>query len=390
MTESTPNQVAAAAVVRAGRVLATRRTHPADVAGRWELPGGKVEAGESVADAVVREVHEELGCSVAYLRALSGRAFIKPGYELTTHLVRLASGEPIPREHDAVRWLAPEELDEVDWLPADRPFLPEIAELLFDGSRLEGGNVGGAVRIGPTVRRPVGAWTPAVHSLLGSLRARGLTEVPRVLGVDARDREVLSYLPGRVLDIDSELPSEALLADAMRWLRRFHEAVSEVQVAGPWRTRSGALRPGELVAHNDFAPYNVAVSTSSDGERLVGVFDWDMAGPATRVDELAFAAWNWVPLWRPIPTDLVARRLGVMSAAYGEVDPVRILEGVVPRIQRSIQLITTGQAAGDPGMLNLSLVGEPARTAAALAELERRVPSIRDVLRRGHRSVAPR
>lgn len=349
-----------------------------------------MEAGESVADAVVREVHEELGCSVAYLRALSGRAFIKPGYELTTHLVRLASGEPIPREHDAVRWLAPEELDEVDWLPADRPFLPEIAELLFDGSRLEGGNVGGAVRIGPTVRRPVGAWTPAVHSLLGSLRARGLTEVPRVLGVDDRDREVLSYLPGRVLDIDSELPSEALLADAMRWLRRFHEAVSEVHVAGPWRTRSGALRPGELVAHNDFAPYNVAVSTSSDGERLVGVFDWDMAGPATRVDELAFAAWNWVPLARPIPTDLAARRLGLMSAAYGEVDPVRILEGVVPRIQRSIQLITTGQAAGDPGMLNLSLVGEPARTAAALAELERRVPSIRDVLRRGHRSVAPR
>jgi mutator protein MutT len=380
MTKSEPNLVAAAAVVRDGRVLATRRTHPADVAGRWELPGGKVEADESVADAVVREVREELGCSVVYLRALSGRAFVKPGYQLTTHLVQLASGEPIPREHDAVRWLAPEELDEVDWLPADRPFLPEIAALLSDGSRLEGGNVGGAVRIGPTVRRPIGAWTPAVHALLGSLRARGLTEVPQVLGVDARGREVLSYLPGRVLDIDSELPSEALLADAMRWLRRFHEAVSEVEVAGPWRTRSGDLGPGELVAHNDFAPYNVAVSTSGDGERLVGVFDWDMAGPATRVDELGFAAWNWVPLWRPMAADQAARRLGVMSAVYGGVGPVRILEGVAPRIRRSIQLIAAGQEAGDPGMLNLSLVGEPQRTAAALAELERRVPQIRQVL----------
>ena len=380
MTKSEPNLVAAAAVVRDGRVLATRRTHPADVAGRWELPGGKVEADESVADAVVREVREELGCSVVYLRALSGRAFVKPGYQLTTHLVQLASGEPIPREHDAVRWLAPEELDEVDWLPADRPFLPEIAALLSDGSRLEGGNVGGAVRIGSTVRRPIGAWTPAVHALLGSLRARGLTEVPQVLGVDARGREVLSYLPGRVLDIDSELPSEALLADAMRWLRRFHEAVSEVEVAGPWRTRSGDLGPGELVAHNDFAPYNVAVSTSGDGERLVGVFDWDMAGPATRVDELGFAAWNWVPLWRPMAADQAARRLGIMSAVYGGVGPVRILEGVAPRIRRSIQLIAAGQEAGDPGMLNLSLVGEPQRTAAALAELERRVPQIRQVL----------
>ena len=380
VTKSEPNLVAAAAVVRDGRVLATRRTHPADVAGRWELPGGKVEPDESVADAVVREVREELGCSVVYLRALSGRAFIKPGYQLTTHLVRLASGEPMPREHDAVRWLAPEELDEVDWLPADRPFLPDIGALLSDGSRLEGGNVGGAVRIGPTVRRPIGAWTPAVHALLGSLRARGLTEVPQVLGVDARGREVLSYLPGRVLDIDSELPSEALLADAMRWLRRFHEAVSEVEVAGPWRTRSGDLGPGELVAHNDFAPYNVAVSTSGDGERLVGVFDWDMAGPATRVDELGFAAWNWVPLWRPMAADQAARRLGIMSAVYGGVGPVRILEGVAPRIRRSIQLIAAGQAAGDPGMLNLSLVGEPQRTAAALAELERRVPQIRQVL----------
>jgi hypothetical protein len=191
---------------------------------------------------------------------------------------------------------------------------------------------------------------------------------------------VLSYLPGRVLDIDSELPSEALLADAMRWLRRFHEAVSEVEVAGPWRTRSGDLGPGELVAHNDFAPYNVAVSTSGDGERLVGVFDWDMAGPATRVDELGFAAWNWVPLWRPMAADQAARRLGIMSAVYGGVGPVRILEGVAPRIRRSIQLIAAGQAAGDPGMLNLSLVGEPQRTAAALAELERRVPQIRQVL----------
>jgi hypothetical protein len=57
---------------------------------------------------------------------------------------------------------------------------------------------------------------------------------------------------------------------------------------------------------------------------------------------------------------------------------------VTPRIQRSIELITAGQEAGDPGMLNLSLVGEPQRTAAALAELQRRVPQIREVLLGGH------
>ena len=56
--------VVGAAVVRHGRVLATRRTHPPEAAGRWELPGGKVEPGEGPADAVVREVREELGCEV--------------------------------------------------------------------------------------------------------------------------------------------------------------------------------------------------------------------------------------------------------------------------------------------------------------------------------------
>ena len=75
----------------------------------------------------------------------------------------------MPSEHDAVRWLTPEELDDVDWLPSDRPFLPELRDLLLAGEPLVGGNVGGAVRIGPTVRRLTGPWTPAVHALLEHL-----------------------------------------------------------------------------------------------------------------------------------------------------------------------------------------------------------------------------
>ncbi|MEJ7741400.1 MAG: (deoxy)nucleoside triphosphate pyrophosphohydrolase [Nocardioidaceae bacterium] len=153
-------EVVAAAIVRDGRVLAARRTGPADVAGGWEFPGGKVDPGETVAEALVREVREELKCEIEMLRPLSGRAAIKPGYELTAFVVRLVSGEPIPHEHDALRWLGPEDLDQVDWLSADRPFLDELRELLLDGEVLPGGNVGGAVRVGPTVRRSTGPWTP--------------------------------------------------------------------------------------------------------------------------------------------------------------------------------------------------------------------------------------
>ena len=372
-------EVAAAAIVRHGRVLAALRVGPADVAGGWELPGGKLDPGETAIDAIVREVREELGCEVVVVSSLTGRVAIKPGYELSAHVAAVVSGEPTPREHDVVRWLGPEELDEVDWLPADRPFLAELRALLLDGQRLEGGNVGGAVRVGPTVRRPTGPWTPAVHALLRHLHDVGVTGVPTVLGVDERGREVLTYLPGRVL-MDGEVAPHDVLASAMRWLRGYHDAVGGYMCEGPWRWGRRPLAPEELICHHDFAPYNVAVSSTADGERVVGVFDWDVAGPGTRLEDLAFAAWNWVPLHRALAPHDSADRLTVMAEAYGDVSPADILAGVAPRIDRSIAFIRQGQAAGDTGMLNLGRVGEPAHTARALADLGSRLPAIQQAL----------
>jgi 8-oxo-dGTP diphosphatase len=124
--------VVGAAVIRDGRVLAARRTRPAAAAGRWEFPGGKVEAGETPDDALVREIREELGCDVVVERWLAGSAAIGPRHELTVAVVRLASGEPVPHEHDAVRWLSAPELGDVDWLEPDRPFLAELGRLLAE------------------------------------------------------------------------------------------------------------------------------------------------------------------------------------------------------------------------------------------------------------------
>jgi len=201
--------VVGAAVVRHGRVLATRRTRPAEAAGRWEFPGGKVETGEEPGEAVVREIREELGIEVSVTGRLAGEEPVKDGYRLQVLLAEIVEGEPIPHEHDALRWLGPEDLDAVPWLGPDRPFLAELREILLDGHRLEGGNVGGAVRIGSTVRRPTGPWTPSVHRLLRHVRDAGLRCVPEVLGTDARGREVLSYLPGTVVDVDGTAHREA-------------------------------------------------------------------------------------------------------------------------------------------------------------------------------------
>lgn len=381
--------VVGTAIVSHGRVLAARRAYPAAAAGRWELPGGKAHDGESLEVAAVREVREELGCAVEVIGPLEGTSRISDDLDLVVQLARLVEGEPVPSEHDAVRWLAPEELDEVDWLPSDRPFVSELRGLLLSGEALAGGNVGGAVRVGSTVRRLTGPWTPAVHALLEHLSMAGLAATPRVLGRDERDREVLTYLPGRVIDIDAELPSESAVVDAMKWLRRYHRAVADFDHPGPWRNAPTTTpQPGDgssdrqaLICHHDLAPYNVALSSSGDGDRVVGVFDWDMAGPGTPTQDLGFAAWNWVPLYRPLPTAEVAARLRLMADAYGDgVSPREILAAVVPRIDRSIRVITAGQRAGDPGMLNLGRIGEPAATAARLDDLRSRIPDIEQEL----------
>lgn len=124
--------VMGAAIVHDGRVLAARRTSPPELAGGWELPGGKVEPGEEAADAVVREVAEELGCGIAVSRLLEREVPIRGELVLRVALATLVDGEPVPREseHDAVRWLGPDELDAVAWLEPDRPFLDELREIL--------------------------------------------------------------------------------------------------------------------------------------------------------------------------------------------------------------------------------------------------------------------
>lgn len=119
-----------AAILRDGRLLACRRTGPPEVAGGWELPGGKVEPGESPDEALVRELAEELGLAVRVTGWLDGAAPIGDTHELAVAVVTVIRWTPRPVEHDRLRWLTADELDDVAWLPADRPFLPQLREIL--------------------------------------------------------------------------------------------------------------------------------------------------------------------------------------------------------------------------------------------------------------------
>lgn len=124
--------VVAGAVIRRATVLVAQRLRPPELAGRWELPGGKVAPGESEPDALARELAEELGLEVGDVAVGDrlGDDVALEGMTLRAYRVRLLNGEPLARDHRAVRWVSADELPDVDWVPADRGWVPDLVRTL--------------------------------------------------------------------------------------------------------------------------------------------------------------------------------------------------------------------------------------------------------------------
>ncbi|MGI5184176.1 phosphotransferase [Dactylosporangium sp. CA-152071] len=248
-----------------------------------------------------------------------------------------------------------------------------------DGQRLAGGFDNGAVRVGDTVRRAAGAWTPAVHLLLRHLESAGFDRAPRALGVDDQGREVLSFLPGTVVGAQRPWPDWVHSDDALRqvatWLRDYHAAVATFVPPDGAVWRDGSVwRPGLVIAHNDAAPYNAVWS----GGRLAGFFDWDLAAPATVEEDLASVAFGWVPLHA---RHVVAaegftafadrpRRLRLFLDAYGWPGPAGDFVGVVRRrVLAMATEVRRAAAAGDATFVRMLAHGTDATLETAAAEL---------------------
>ena len=198
---------------------------------------------------------------------------------------------------------------------------------------LDGGNMSsGVVRVGDTVRRPAGPWTPAVHALLAHLHDAGFHGAPRPLGIDERGREIITFVPGTVawpghfhlLDADSQLRRAA------RLIREFHDAVAGFRA--PPGARWQALIPAdgdEIIAHHDLAPWNLVI-----GERQWAFIDWDTAAPGTRLWDLAYAMHGFVPLSADPAhqRDDAGRRLRLIADAYGLTERERV--NIIPLLAR--------------------------------------------------------
>ncbi|MCR4950204.1 MAG: NUDIX domain-containing protein [Solobacterium sp.] len=123
--------VCAAVITDGERVLAVERGSGPQKGG-WEFPGGKMEAGESYEDTLIREIREELDLGIEVTEYLTDAVYEDPRFHLILHccLCRITEGVPHLKEHSAMRWLKPDELDQVSWLPADRSVIAQIRAAL--------------------------------------------------------------------------------------------------------------------------------------------------------------------------------------------------------------------------------------------------------------------
>ena len=207
--------------------------------------------------------------------------------------------------------------------------------------------LGRVERIGNTVHRPVGPWTPAIHGLLRHLEDVGYDLAPRVLGFDEQGREVLSWIDGesgpegwgKVVD-DRGLITFAHL------LRDYHDAVAGYRPPDStlWSTTTAGPIHDEVICHGDFGPWN----TVWRGTEPVGIIDWDHARPAPRLHDVAYALEYTAPfrddatclrwLRYPQPPDR-RHRLEVFAAAYGLTDAAGLVDAVIAVQEADIEAV---------------------------------------------------
>jgi len=244
------------------------------------------------------------------------------------------------------------------------------------------GGVSTVVRIGDTLHRSTGPWTPAVHALLRHLARVGFDGAPRVLGHDAQGREILSFVDGDIAPgpTPGAYPEETLFALG-RLIRRMHAATKGFSLPEgvQWHHPPVTDLPGQLggplvVCHNDLSPGNTVLDP---GGHPIALIDWGLASPAPPVWDLVQAAWQFIPLapdaacadhgW-PAPPDRLGR-LRTMLDGYGRrnfSDAARrhFAQLVALRIERTASGIERLAAQGEPAFIRFVDLGAVASVRA--------------------------
>ncbi len=251
---------------------------------------------------------------------------------------------------------------------------------------LRGGNLRPVVRVGDTVRRHVGAWTPVVHSVLRHLENVGFRGAPRVLGIDERGREILEYIPGTIawgLAHRRLLGNRESLKRAGRLLRSYHDAITgfvsptDAVWQLPELERDAdrfADERGKLVCHNDATAWNLVC-----GEDGWAFIDWDVLCPAPFIWDIAFSAISMVPIAEDAvalgwPAEVPAgARLVAFADGYGllERDRAQLPEAIVARIRSMYETLQRRSQSGEEPYVTLWKEGHGTAWASLLAFAEK-------------------
>lgn len=236
-----------------------------------------------------------------------------------------------------------------------------------------GGNLNQAVRVGDTVRRRAGLWTPGVHALLRYLEKTDF-EAPRALGMDEQGREILGYIPGEAyaggtVAVPDRVLDEEHLVDAARLLRRYHDIVAGFLPPPDAQWRITAPTEFEVICHNDWSPWNALFR---DGHLAV-MLDWDLAGPGSRLWDVGAAAACWVSLTAEAKLFSLterAQRLRVFCDAYGLEDRSELLSTIQLRTDFVARFIEARARSREPGFVTLASWDTPAKMANDIAYID--------------------
>ncbi|MFI8496904.1 phosphotransferase [Peribacillus butanolivorans] len=224
---------------------------------------------------------------------------------------------------------------------------------------LTGGNVSNVYRSGNTVRRELKTDSPKIHKLLKHLENKGFNYAPKLLGIDEKGREILSYIEGEAgnYPLKEYMWSEDVLIEIAKMLRLYHDSVSDFSFDDSWQSIDNTPQQFEVLCHNDFAIYNIIFNH----KRPIGIIDFDVAGPGPRLWDIAYTLYNCVPLSRFYLSETgekvyynllqhanrIKQRVRMFFESYGEGIEEDYLEMVLLRLEGLCKTITRKASEGD-------------------------------------------
>lgn len=231
-----------------------------------------------------------------------------------------------------------------------------------DVADFDRGSFASPTRQGQEVRRHPRQDNSDVHCLLRHFESVGCSLTPRFLGIADDGAERLSFLPGSTgyPPLTEPLRSDDALQSVARAIRAVHDASVEfvASATAQWHSydlaapADNALSEIDCIGHHDLAAWNIVF----DGTDVVGIIDWDAAGPSNRIWDLGYAVHQFVPFhpdadlagwgWPTVPDR--RRRLKLFAEAYGDLDPADLVDAAVMRLISIGAFIDRAVRRGDP------------------------------------------